>query len=71
VEPPQSTAVSDPFFTVSLHVGAWHTLDVHTPLWQSPATAHVEPEPHLGQVEPPQSTAVSDPFFTVSVQLGA
>jgi hypothetical protein len=30
--PPQSTSVSPPFCTPSLHVGAWHAPPEHTPL---------------------------------------
>jgi hypothetical protein len=73
VPPPQSTSVSAPFFTTSAHVGAWHLSGepVHTPLWQSPATAHVLPVVHFEHVPPPQSTSVSAPFLTTSVQVGA
>jgi hypothetical protein len=51
VGPPQSTPVSVPFFTPSVHVGAWHVIwstqnglvlqKSHTPLVQSRATLHV------------------------------
>jgi hypothetical protein len=70
--PPQSMSVSVPFFTRSLHAGAWHVRGdpLHTPLWQSAATAHVLPAPHLPQL-PPQSMSVSVPFFTLSVHVGA
>ena len=70
VPPPQSTAVSVPFFTASLHVAAWQTFPVHTPLLQSEATLHTLPALHPGQL-PPQSVAVSVPFLTESVQVGA
>ena len=33
--PPQSTSVSVPFLTASVHVGAWHTPPVQRPLTQS------------------------------------
>jgi hypothetical protein len=64
-EPPQSTSVSLPFFTLSVHVGALHVLAVasHTLSRQSAPTRHFLPSaqpPH----EPPQSTSVSFPFFT-------
>ncbi|CAM2194900.1 protein of unknown function [Paraburkholderia kururiensis] len=29
--PPQSTPVSEPFFTPSVQVAAWHVPEVHTP----------------------------------------
>jgi hypothetical protein len=35
VPPPQSPSVSFPFFTRSLHVGAWQTFAMQTPLVQS------------------------------------
>jgi hypothetical protein len=73
-EPPQSTAVSLPFFTPSLQVGAAHAPPVQTPLVQlAPAPA---PLPHRlpvaqGGHEPPQSTSVSVLFFTMSAQFAA
>jgi hypothetical protein len=44
-EPPQSTSVSVLFFTVSLHVGAWHAPPVHTELAQSEGLPHRFPTP--------------------------
>src|SRR5437762_379733 len=38
---------------------------------QSPLTAHIFCDAHLGQVSPPQSTSVSSWFLTPSVQVGA
>src|SRR5204863_357497 len=72
-EPPQSTSVSVPFFTMSLQEGAGQTPPEQTPLWQSPATPQALPLPHFlaGPQEPPPSTSVSVPFFTVSLQEGA
>jgi hypothetical protein len=69
-EPPQSTSVSVPFFTVSLQAGTWQMPPVQTPLAQSPAPPQTLPSAHLfaGAQEPPQSTSVSVPFFTVSLQ---
>src|SRR5438045_9657411 len=54
--PPQSTSVSVPFFTVSLHVGAAQVVPLQTPLAQS---APVVPPPpaappaHLAAPPPP------------------
>jgi hypothetical protein len=71
--PPQSTSVSVPFFTVSVHVAAWHLSGEpeHTPLWQSDGTRHVLAFAHLPQLEPPQSMSVSVPFLTLSEHVGA
>jgi hypothetical protein len=69
--PPQSTSLSVPFCTPSVHEGGAHTVAVQTPLAQSPAIAHAFVSEHGGQVPPPQSTSVSAPFFTMSWQLGA
>lgn len=68
---PQSTPVSVPFSTVSVQVGAWQILPVHTLLTQSLPVLHDFPFPHLEQVAPPQSMADSEPFLTLSVQVGA
>ena len=69
-EPPQSTAVSVPFFTVSVQLGVAQTPAVQTPLLQLPPAAvpvpHILPFAQAGH-EAPQSTSVSPPFFTVSV----
>jgi hypothetical protein len=40
IPPPQSWPVSLPFFTLSLHVGAWQTLPVQTPLGQFAPVTH-------------------------------
>jgi hypothetical protein len=68
--PPQSTSVSVPFLTVSLHAAALHFFVVlsQTPLAQSVAAAHVLLSVHFEHV-PPQSTSVSAPFLIVSLQL--
>jgi hypothetical protein len=68
--PPQSTSVSIPFCTMSLHVGAWHIPPVHTPLAQSPAIRHIWPGAQSAMHEPPQSISVSVPFFTMSLHVG-
>jgi len=63
-EPPQSTSVSVPFMTVSVHDGTAHVLVVvplHTLLEQSVAAAHFFPFAQGGQV-PPQFRSVSVPF---------
>jgi len=70
VAPPQSTSVSAPFFTLSVHVGAWHVPPAHDPLAQSVLSVHVAPTAH-GEQPGPQSTSASLPFFTLSVQVGA
>jgi hypothetical protein len=62
-------SVSVPFMTTSAQLGAWQIVPMHTPLWQSAATAQIFPAAHLPQT-PPQSMSVSTPFFTRSVQLG-
>jgi hypothetical protein len=71
VEPPQSTSVSPPFFTPSLHPGDWQMPLTHRPLVQSVFATHPRPSMHVGQPPPPQSFAVSVPFGTPSVQVGA
>jgi len=58
--PPQSTSVSVPFFTPSMHLGARQTLPVQTLDWQSVATAQaLLVGQRLHVVLPPQSTSVS------------
>jgi hypothetical protein len=69
--PPQSTSVSPPFCTPSLHDAARHTKAEHTLLVQSAFTRHVSPGPQSGQVPPPQSTSVSVPFWMKSEHEGA
>jgi hypothetical protein len=65
--PPQSTSVSLPFFTVSVHVGAMHFDAAHTPDAQSSGTAQARLSPQRVVHELPQSTSVSLPFFTESM----
>ena len=67
--PPQSVAVSVPFFVLSLQLAATQTSVWHTALWQSVPTLHAAPLPH-GAHEPPQSCAVSAPFLVESVHVG-
>jgi hypothetical protein len=64
--PPQSTSVSLPFCTPSLHEMGWQTLPTHDALAQSIAPRQRSPSPHLGH-DPPQSMSVSLPFCTLSV----
>lgn len=67
---PQSTSVSEPFFTPSEQLGAWHSSAAQTALAQSEPTEHSSPIPH--GVQPlPQSTSVSLPLCTVSEQVAA
>ncbi|MES1171648.1 MAG: hypothetical protein ABUL77_00290 [Bacteroidota bacterium] len=69
--PPQSTAVSVPFLTVSMQVGTAQAPAVQTPLWQLvPLAPHMRPLAQDGQ-DPPQSTSVSVPLRVVSVQAAA
>ena len=66
-EPLQSTSVSVPFFTRSMHDAAAHTWLLQTPLTQlAPLEPHCLPVAHFDGQEPPQSTSVSVPFFTRS-----
>jgi hypothetical protein len=70
--PPQSTPDSEPFFTASVQLGAWHAVIVQTPLAQSAGAVHARLVAQRGQVvAPPQSVSLSPPFFTVSVHVGA
>ncbi len=64
--PPQSSAVSSPLRTVSLHVPATHVPALHDPK-QSACTEHVFPSAHGPHCGPPQSTSDSMPFFAVSL----
>jgi hypothetical protein len=71
--PPQSTSLSEPFWTVSLQAAAAHLPPVHLPLTgslQSPLILHT---PMTGQPLqlPPQSVSVSSPFLAPSPQLAA
>ena len=65
-DPPQSIALSVPFFRPSLHEGPWPPPAVHTPVAQSEPTRQGSPEAQ-GAHDPPQSTPVSVPFFTPSL----
>jgi hypothetical protein len=69
--PPQSTSVSVPFLTVSVGLGAAHTLLAHTKLAQSLATAQPLLGPQGVALLPPQSMSVSSPFLTPSLGAGS
>jgi hypothetical protein len=69
--PPQSTSVSLPFWTPSLHVGTAQAPAAQTPLTQSLAPAQPLPSAHLGQFGPPQSMSVSPSFWIPSLHVGA
>jgi hypothetical protein len=66
--PPQSTSVSLPFFTMSVHDAATQTPLSHTLLVQSPGAMHVPPVAHGAHFPPPQSTSDSAPSLTWSEQ---
>jgi hypothetical protein len=70
-EPPQSTSVSVPFFTPSLHPGCVQRPLEQYALVQSLPPMHFFPFAHAGHVPPPQSLSVSAPFSTPSLQLAA
>ena len=63
--PPQSSAVSLPFCTPSLHDGGWQVAGVpeQTPVVQSPPIRHSSPGTQRLHRPPPQSTSVSLPSF--------
>jgi hypothetical protein len=67
--PPQSTSVSEPFFTRSVQDGAAQTFALQEAVEQSAAAAQPLPIPQAAGHEPPQSTSVSEPFFTPSPQV--
>ena len=73
--PPQSTPVSVPFCTPSVHVGVGGHAG-HVPPQSTPVSVPFCPRPsrrrrrHAGHV-PPQSTPVSVPFLIPSVHVGA
>jgi hypothetical protein len=70
VAPPQSTALSPPFFTASLQLAAWHLPPLHTALEQSLAAVQERfAAQRTHAVAPPQSTSVSPPFLTASLQV--
>jgi hypothetical protein len=59
-----------PFFTASLHAGAWHAPLVHTRLVQFvELVPQLAPFPQGGHAAPPQSTSVSVPSMTPFEQL--
>src|SRR5579883_1211442 len=66
--PPQSTSVSLPFSTLSLHEGAAHTALTQTRLVQSAPRMQCRPGAQAGQAPPPQSTSVSLPSLPPSEQ---
>jgi hypothetical protein len=68
--PPQSTSLSLPFFTMSVHEGIAHTPCVQTSDAHCEAIAQVEPLAH-GAQSPPQSTSPSLPLRMWSLQVGA
>jgi hypothetical protein len=70
VPPPQSTSLSAPFCTPSLHEGIAQVPPTHTWLVQSDAIEQLFPGAQAGQVLP-QSTSVSVPFLTPSLHEGA
>jgi hypothetical protein len=57
--PPQSTSVSPPFWSESVHDGATQACDTQLELAQSEAIEHAFAVSHFGQTAPPQSTSVS------------
>jgi len=73
VGPPQSTSVSAPFLTPSLHVAAAQVPDVALQLEveQSLPTVQLTPTPQALQEPPPQSTPVSAPFRIPSEHVAA
>jgi hypothetical protein len=69
IVPPQSLSDSSWLRVLSMQVGAWQALLVHTLLKQSTGSTHACPVGHPPQLRP-QSTALSVPFCTPSVQVG-
>ncbi len=67
--PPQSTSVSELFFTPSEQEGDWQDPLVQTCDTQSFAAEQTLPVTQAEQF-PPQSTSLSFPFFVPSEQLG-
>jgi hypothetical protein len=65
--PPQSAAVSVPFFVRSVQLAALHFPETHEPLVQSVAALQPCSTPHFGQLSPPQSRPVSPLLLTPSV----
>src|SRR5688572_10727603 len=69
--PPQSTSVSEPFNTPSLHRVSRQMPPAQNPVVQSRGTRHAPGGGQGAHVLPPQSTSVSEPFFTASEHVGA
>ena len=69
--PPQSTPVSVPFVTPSVHVATRHDCSTHTPLWQSLGPAHIVPSGHFAHTAPPQSMDDSSWLRIESALVGA
>jgi hypothetical protein len=69
--PPQSTPVSEPFFTPSVQLAWAQVPELQTAVTQSLGAAQESPGAQAPHAEPPQSTSVSAPFRTPSVQAGA
>src|SRR5262245_35394607 len=69
--PPQSIAVSLPFFLPSLHVATAHLLFVQMALRQSPSDRQFLVSAQSGHVPPPQSMSVSALFLRPSMHVGA
>jgi hypothetical protein len=57
--PPQSTSVSEPFWTLSSQLACAQVPFLQTPVWQSPPALQDFPVAHREQVGPPQSMSVS------------
>jgi hypothetical protein len=68
VPPPQSTPVSAPSRTPSVHEGAAQRPLTHEPTTQSLPTRQARPSAQGAQVPPPQSTSVSLPSLRPSRQ---
>src|SRR3954469_10589288 len=58
VGPPQSTSLSRPFFTPSMHVAGTHWLDWQTPVPQSVPVTHSTHVPWPSQTLPPPALHV-------------
>src|SRR5262249_30612288 len=64
--PPQSTSVSVPFCTRSVHLGTKHVPLEQTSLSQSSFVVHVLPGAHFAHIVPPQSISDSPEFLMPS-----
>ena len=70
--PPQSVAVSEPFFAPSVQVAVWHFPPRHTDEAQSvPAPQSLAAGQRAQVPVPPQSTSDSPPFLKPSVHVAA